>query len=105
MRFRFHVLDEHAVSHGIPYRVGPAVGVPGEHGGDVADSADPVVAVASGGVPERPAHDPVSVCPVGSVRSRAVVGFTEHEDARVGVAVPHVGEEMDGLVLLQMDAA
>ena len=22
--FRFHVLDEHAVSHGIPYRVGPA---------------------------------------------------------------------------------
>ena len=64
-----------------------------------------MVAVASGGVPERPAHDPVSVCPVGSVRSRAVVGFTEHEDARVGVAVPHVGEEMDGLVLLQMDAA
>ena len=50
---------------------------------------------------------PVSVCPVGFVRSRAVVGFTEHEDARVGVgvAVPHVGEEMDGLVLLQMDAA
>jgi len=50
---------------------------------------------------------PVSVCPVGSIRSRVVVGFTEHEDARVGVgvAVPHVGEEMDGLVLLQMDAA
>lgn len=107
VRFHLHVLDGHAVSHGIPYRVGPAIGVPGEHDGDVADSADPVVAVASGGVPERPAHDPVSVCPVGSVRSRAVVGFTEHEDARVGVgvAVPHVGEEMDGLVLLQMDAA
>ena len=56
VRFRFHVLDEHAVSHGIPYRVGPAIGVPGEHDGDVADSADSVVAVASGGVPERPAH-------------------------------------------------
>ena len=24
VRFRFHVLDEHTVSHGIPYRVGPA---------------------------------------------------------------------------------
>lgn len=36
VRFRFHVLDEHTVSHGIPYRVGPAIGVPGEHGGNVA---------------------------------------------------------------------
>ena len=37
VRFRFHVLDEHAVSHGIPYRVGPAVSVPGEHGGNMAE--------------------------------------------------------------------
>ena len=53
MRFRFHVLEEYAVSHGIPHRVGPTVSVPGEHGGDVADVADPVVAVAFGGVLER----------------------------------------------------
>ena len=53
---------------------------------------------------ERPAHDPVSVRSVGSVRRRAVVGFADHEDTRagVGVAVPHVGEEMDGLGFLQM---
>ena len=104
VRFRFHVLEEYAVSHGIPHRVGPTVSVPGEHGGDVADVADPVVAVAFGGVLERPAHDPVSVRSVGSVRRRAVVGFADHEDTRsgVGVAVPHVGEEMDGLGFLQM---
>ena len=37
MRFHLHVLDKHAISHGIPYRVGPAVGVPGEHGGNMAE--------------------------------------------------------------------
>ena len=69
-----------------------------------------MVAVASGGVPERPAHE-ARQCMSCRLRPKpcrgAVVGFTEHEDARVGVgvAVPHVGEEMDGLVLLQMDAA
>ena len=63
-----------------------------------------MAAVAFGGILERPAHDPVSVRSVGSVRRRAVVGFAEHEDTRagVGVAVPHVGEEMDGLSFLQM---
>lgn len=50
------------------------------------------------------ALDPVSVRSVCSVRRRAVVGFADHEDTRagVGVAVPQVGEEMDGLGFLQM---
>ena len=37
VRFHLHVLDKHAISHGIPYHVGPAVGVPGEHDGNIAE--------------------------------------------------------------------